>query len=528
MSAQHWTPLAARILAHAQRCPSRSAVVCDGEAISYERLTDRAWHCAARLRALGLAPGDDRRVAILSSNSIDFAVVVVACQFAGVAVAPISGMIAADAQARLLDDSNAAVLFYDADHAEQAAAAIRLLARPDDLVAVQIGRASPAGAIGEPLSDQWLGSGTIENFQPVDLEPEWVSDLIYSSGTTGLPKGIVQSYAARSAANVALAGLGISDSSRVAQTVSLYSNYGLVSLYVVLWWAGTLHISRKFSAAGFVDLVARESIDMVWFVPATLVRAMSDPRLPSIVESRPCIKICMGAPLSKDTKQAALAAWPGAFIEGYGQTETSVISLLQAHAVPEEKLGSVGKVLASACVRIIDDAGRELPCGAIGEIAAHTSTMMSGYFGRSDANAATYWNDATGRRFVRTGDIGKLDEDGFLWLCDRKKDMIISGGLNIYPADIERELQAHPAVLEAAVVGCASRRWGETPVAVVTPRVGTEATEEEIRAWVNRRVGKAQRVAAVRLVSTLPTGTMGKVLKRELREQLTRELGTLP
>jgi acyl-CoA synthetase (AMP-forming)/AMP-acid ligase II len=184
-------------------------------------------------------------------------------------------------------------------------------------------------------------------------------------------------------------------------------------------------------------------------------------------------------------------------------------------------------VLPSAMVKILSDEGEELPPDAEGEIAGHSTTLMSTYHGRADAAAAATWHDASGRRFIRTGDVGRLDADGYLWLCDRKKDLIISGGYNIYPADIERAFQGHPEVLEVAVVGFPSAKWGETPVAFVTLREGSTATEAELRDWVNSRVARIQRVAEVRLLDALPSGTMGKILKRELRREFADTIGTL-
>jgi acyl-CoA synthetase (AMP-forming)/AMP-acid ligase II len=145
--------------------------------------------------------------------------------------------------------------------------------------------------------------------------------------------------------------------------------------------------------------------------------------------------------------------------------------------------------------------------------------MMVGYHGRPEATREAEWFDATGKRFIRTGDIGRFDADGFLILMDRRKDMIISGGFNIYPSDLEAQLREHPAVAEVAVVGMPSESWGETPVAFVVRRANDDTTAEELRAWLNARVGKTQRLAAVHLVDELPRSAIGKVLKRELRER---------
>jgi len=508
---------AIRVLAHATATPDRRAVVCDGEALSYASLVDRALRCAARLRASGHEAGGPRSVGIISANGLDVVVVVTGCHFAGVTVVPIPYLIMPDAQARMLDDAGVTILFHDQDHADAARAAA---AQARDSAGIAL------VPIGGSLLDPWLADAPMDP-RTVPDQPDWTADIIYSSGTTGTPKGIVQSYGVRAAACASISKFGVGDGSHLIQTVSLYSNFGIVAAYLTLWCGGTFHMLRKFSGAAVVGILATEPIGMAFFAPATLVRTMEAPGFEAAVRDRPAAKLCAGAPLGADQKARILASWPGPLFDLYGQTETGTLTILSAHAVPAEKLGSVGPTLPTAIVKILDDEGRELPPDAEGEIAGHTTTLMSGYHGRAES-AVSSWSDATGRRFIRTGDVGRLDADGYLWLCDRKKDLIISGGYNIYPADIERVLQGHPSILEVAVVGFASTRWGETPVAFVTLREGREEDESSLREWVNARVARIQRVAEVRVLAALPSGTMGKILKRELRDRFSGSIGVLP
>ena len=509
--------LADRVLHQATAMPERQAVACDGQAISYEDLAAKARACAGRLQALGFGPGIGR-IGLLASNSLDFATVVLACQLAGVPIVPLPGLIAPDAHARMLDDAGVAMLFHDAGHAEQAGAAVALSSGRRDVRLVKI---------GGPALDRWIAADRA-SFTPMRIDADTQSDLIYSSGTTGVPKGIAQSYASRRAQCISLGALGITADTGLLHTIGLYSNFGMGALLLSLWWGGTFYMMGKFSGAAVVELLARERIDMAWFAPATLLRTIEAPGFADAVAGRSCVKLCAGAPLGEAQKRQVLGAWPGPFFDIYGQTETGTLTMLAMHAVPDDKMTSVGKVLPSARVRILDEHGRALPANEEGEIAGHSTTLMAGYHDRDDANASAHWRDEEGRLYVRTGDVGRLDADGFLWLCDRKKDMIISGGYNVYPADIERVLAEHPAVFEAAVVGCPSHRWGETPVAFLTLREGAAAEEEELRVWVNARVGAIQRVAAVRILPALPNGTMGKILKRTLRDDHAATLGTLP
>ena len=179
----------------------------------------------------------------------------------------------------------------------------------------------------------------------------------------------------------------------------------------------------------------------------------------------------------------------------------------------------MGKPAEGHDIRLIDEDGREVDPGEDGEVVGHSASMMTGYHGQPAKTREAEWFDPTGKRFIRTGDVGRFDADGFLTLFDRRKDMIISGGFNIYPSDLETQLRAHPAVDDVAVVGVPSEQWGETPVAYVVSRAGQPALPEDIMGWYNQRAGKTQRLADLRFIAELPRSAIGKVLKRELRDQ---------
>jgi len=183
----------------------------------------------------------------------------------------------------------------------------------------------------------------------------------------------------------------------------------------------------------------------------------------------------------------------------------------------------VGQPLPGHDIRLIDEDGKEVAQGEIGEVVGRSGAMMVGYHNQPGKTSEAEWYSPEGLRYIRTGDVGRFDEDGFLTLMDRKKDMIISGGFNIYPSDLEAEIVQHPAVLEAAVVGVASKAWGETPVAFVALKTGASADPAEIRAFVNGKVGKTQRLADLVLIDSLPRSHIGKVLKRELRDSYKGE-----
>jgi acyl-CoA synthetase (AMP-forming)/AMP-acid ligase II len=227
--------------------------------------------------------------------------------------------------------------------------------------------------------------------------------------------------------------------------------------------------------------------------------------------------MCCGSQLSANLKARIMERLSPRLVELYGLTEGLVTTLDPEDAT--DRLASVGKPLMGTDLLILDEDDRPCPPGKAGEIVGRGRHLMAGYHGRPEANAAASWTDESGRRWLRTGDIGRLDEAGFLYLVDRKKDMIISGGMNLYPADIEAAVLDHPAVEETAVIAIDSDRWGESPFAVVVGIDGKPLDTGELVAWTNERVGKHQRLAGAVQIDELPRNANGKILKRALRDQ---------
>jgi acyl-CoA synthetase (AMP-forming)/AMP-acid ligase II len=219
----------------------------------------------------------------------------------------------------------------------------------------------------------------------------------------------------------------------------------------------------------------------------------------------------------KTTKEEILERLCPGLIELYGLTEGFATIL-----TPEDTAGrvaSVGKPMAGSDMVLLDEDGKEVPQGSIGEIAGRGTAVMTGYHKRPDLTEEILWRDEQGRLFIRTGDMGYLDEEGFLFIAERKKDMIISGGLNVYPRDIEEVVAEHPDIAEVGVVGIPHPKWGETPLALAVPRSGASPDTEEIKQWANAKLGKHQRLYAVVLRDELPRNAIGKILKRELRDE---------
>ena len=306
---------------------------------------------------------------------------------------------------------------------------------------------------------------------PVAIAPDAPFNIIYSSGTTGTPKGIVQPHRMRWAqvqrAKTFLYGR---DAVTLVST-PLYSNTTLVAFFPTIVHGGTLVLMPKFDAAEFLALAEKHRATHAMLVPVQYRRLMEHPDFDRYDLSSFKMKSCTSAPFPAALKAEVLRRWPGGLAEVWGMTEGGGSTLLFAHEWPQ-KLHTIGRPSPGNDIRLIDEQGREVARGELGEIVGHSPAMMSGYHNQPQMSAEAEWRDAEGKRFIRTGDIARFDEDGFLILVDRKKDMIISGGFNIYPGDLEAALAAHEAVAEAAVIGVASERWGETPVGFVALKPG--------------------------------------------------------
>jgi len=490
---------------HAKEAPGRLALT-DGEAsLDYGALDALMDRVAAALQRDGVGPG--RAIATCAGTSILHLAVFLGAVRAGVAVAPLAPSSAPADLARMLADAGAEVLFVDAAAAPALAAIDPSVTR----VALDGGDASAA----RPLED-WLAPPGARPDR-VAIEPESPFNIIYSSGTTGEPKGIVQGHRMRWLQVMRSAQFGFTTASLSLVSTPLYSNTTLVTLLPTIAFGGGAVLMAKFDAGRYLQLAARYRVTHTMLVPVQYQRVMARPDFADHDLSSFRVKFCTSAPFAAALKRDVLRRWPGALIEFYGMTEGGGTCILQAHANPE-KLHTVGRPAEGHDIRLIDDDGREVPPGEAGEIVGHSRAMMTGYHRRAEKTRETEWFDAEGKRFFRTGDVGRFDADGFLVLLDRKKDMIISGGFNVYPSDLEAILRPHPAVADVAVVGVPSVQWGETPVAFVV-RGGEPITEAELLAWFNARVGKTQRLGAVSFVGELPRSAIGKVLKRELRDR---------
>ncbi|MDF3833079.1 class I adenylate-forming enzyme family protein [Cupriavidus basilensis] len=498
--------LADCVRAHAAERPHHLAVVDDQRSVGYAEFDQLADRVAASLQRDGLRPGD--ALAVCAAASIEYAAVFIGGLRAGVAIVPLAPSSTPASLAGMVDDAEARLLFIGPDVLAEIAA-LR-----DGIGARLVGLAdAPTGLSFEA----WLApAGSRPEVRPVDAEQ--VFNIIYSSGTTGTPKGIVHGHALRwnQIRRVHEMG-GYGPEAVTLISTPLYSNTTLVSFIPTLALGGTAVLMPKFDAQRYLELAERYRVNHSMLVPVQYQRLMARADFGNYDLSAFRMKFSTSAPMSAALKADVLKRWPGGLVEYYGMTEGGGSCALAAHEFPA-KLHTVGRPMEGHDIRLIDDHGHEVPIGEIGEVVGHSGAIMAGYHKQPEKTAAAEWRDASGKRFIRTGDVGRFDEDGFLTLLDRKKDMIISGGFNIYPSDLESILRQHPDVADCAVVGVPSQRWGETPVAFVVRREGAPASAGALMDWTNERVGKTQRLAAVELAEELPRSAIGKVLKRELRD----------
>src|SRR4051812_9811506 len=477
---------------HAAARPSHTALVQGDRRLAWAEMDTLVDRIAAALQRDGVQPRE--AIAISGANSIDYALLFLGGLRAGVAVAPLPTGATTGQLAGMVRDSAARLLFADAN--------VPALDVP-----------VPRIALDDPQAlERWMAPRGARP-TPVDVQPDWPFNIIYSSGTTGTPKGIVQPHGMRWA-HVARAEAGKYDAGSVALlSTSLCSNTTLVCFFPALSRGGTAVLTQgRFDPDSWLRLAERERATHTMLVPVQYQRLMAHPRFDSFDLSSFTMKFCTSAPFAAALKADILRRWPGGLTEYYGMTEGGGTCILAAHEFPD-KLHTVGKPSEGHDIRLIDEDGRELPAGEIGEIVGRSGAMMSGYHGQPGKTREAEWYDAQGNRYIRTGDVGRFDADGFLQLMDRRKDMVISGGFNIYPSDLEAVVRAHPAVADVAVVGIPSKEWGETPVAYVVPREGAPAPET-IRAWANGQLGKTQRLSGLRFIDELPRSDIGKVLKR--------------
>ena len=496
---------------HAAHRPQHPAYIQDGQTLTYQELDQMMDLVVTSLQRSHIQAGD--AIAICASTSLDYVIVFLGALRAGVIVAPLAPSTTAEGLLSMITDADSRIVFLDQDVAADMASIIDQI----DVPVIAFGSAKQNSLVS------WLAPSIVDAspLTAAEIRPDSAFNIIYSSGTTGKPKGIVQPHAMRWAhvQRGQFSGYGV-DAVTLLST-PLYSNTTLVSFFATVAMGGTTILMAKFDVKTYLSLAQQYRVTHTMLVPVQYQRLMAYLDFDQYDLSSYRFKFSTSAPFSAALKKDVLDRWPGGLTELYGMTEGGGTCMLLAHEHPA-KLHTVGQPAPGSEFRIIDEQGQLLPVGQQGEIVGRSPGMMSGYHKLPEKTAEAEWYSADGVRFIRTGDVGRFDDEGFLTLMDRKKDMIISGGFNIYPSDIEAVLSQHENVVDLAVVGVPSTQWGETPVAFVVVN-SSSVTGATILSWINAQLGKMQRLAGVEIVDSLPRSPIGKILKRELRDQYPRD-----
>jgi acyl-CoA synthetase (AMP-forming)/AMP-acid ligase II len=500
-------PLLPDILAlHGRWRSDREAVIADGERVDWARFVADNHRFAHGLRAAGIGTGD--RVGVFMGNGYAMVTALFGTLAAGACSVPLNTSVSDEAIVAMLRDAGIRALVVSGEHRERFERLLPDL--PTQLL-----------CLCDAPADGWTTLGNLMASQPTTAPVHGLGDdsplnIIYSSGTTGLPKGILHTQRGRRdwAYDLAIA-LRYHGGARTLLTIGLYSNITWVAMLCTLLAGGTIIVHPRFDAQAFLDTVQAERVTHTAMVPIQYQRVLEAQTERARDVSSMQAMMSAGSPLHEGLKRGIFSAFPCGIIELYGLTEGIITTLDPEDA--EGRWSSVGKPLIGTDILLLGDDDRPVAAGKSGEIVSRGRITMPGYWQREDANREARFVDECGEVWLRSGDIGYLDEQGFLYIVDRKKDMILSGGQNIYPQDIEAVLVDHPEVDDVAVIGAKSARWGETPIALVVPRGDLDL--EALKNWANERLGRQQRLADCVAVSALPRNPNGKILKRELRRE---------
>jgi acyl-CoA synthetase (AMP-forming)/AMP-acid ligase II len=494
---------------HARFRPEHTAVVFENKRLTFKEFNTRVNKCANALLAMGVRKGD--KVATLLPNSLELLEIYWACPKIGAVIVPLSTLLMDKGIISLLRDSESKVLVTSAQF-------VPIVQRisddlpdipPSNYVIVDWARSTPYRDYRTMVDEASEGEPP-----PIEVRDEDPFNIMYTSGTTGLPKGIVHTHYVRAMYCMTFAScFRMTPESVVLHGGSIVFNGAFVTLMPAMFLGATYVLLRQFEPSQFIESIQREKATHVVMVPSQIVPMLRAPNF-SIEALQSLEMICsLGAPLHREYKEELHRKLPGRFYELYGLTE-GFITVLDRTAAPH-RVDSVGTPTFFSEMRIVDERGNDLPPFQVGEIIGRGPMLMPGYYKRPDLTA-----EAIREGWLYTGDLGYVDEDGFLYLVDRKKDMIISGGVNVYPRDIEEVIVRHPAVREAAVFGIPDDKWGEAPVAAVVLNLPDAVSREELIRWINEHVeAKFQRVKDVLIMRDFPRNVAGKTLKRVIREE---------
>jgi long-chain acyl-CoA synthetase len=490
---------------HARYRGSHPALVVGGRTLTFRELNVYVNRLANALLAAGLKKGD--KFATILPNCLELMASYWAAAKTGLVIVPVSPLLLATGLQTLLRDSDTRLVIGDPAFAESWADIRGEL--PAIETAVLVGDAPGVGMI--PFH-RFAAEASGGEPPDVHLTGDDVFNIMYSSGTTGLPKGIVHTHFVRSMYCTLFAhAWRMTPESVVLHAGSIVFNGCMLDLMPWMFIGGTYILHESFKPERVIEDIERWKVTHAVMVPAQIIAILQSPAFePGKLTSLEMIHN-VGAPLHVEHKRILNEVLPGRFYELYGLTEGFVTILDKRDSV--RKLGSVGCPSPFFEIRILRPDGSECGTGEVGEICGRGPILMHGYYKQPELTRT-----AMADGLLHTGDAGYLDEDGYLFLVDRIKDMIISGGVNVYPHDVEEVVIRHPAVRETAVFGAPDEKWGEVPIAAVVAKEGASIDREELIAWTNARVdAKFQRIHDIVIYQEFPRNAAGKTLKREMR-----------
>jgi long-chain acyl-CoA synthetase len=496
--------LAQNLIDSAAEDAGRPALRMDDAVLTYGEFRDAALRVAASLRARGVAPGD--RVGMVLPNVLSFPVVFYGALLAGAAVVPMNPLLKAREVEYYLRDSGARLVVALGPSAEPVTEAAGTVG----IDAVTVGPALPE----ELMADEPLEA-------PVERADDDLAVILYTSGTTGQPKGaeLTHRNLAGNARTTAETLLENSTDEVIMGCLPLFHVFGLTcGLNTAVLRGSTLTLIPRFDGAKALSVIERDKVTIFEGVPTMFSAMLHSPEAEKNDVSSLRLCVSGGSAMPVEVMRSFEEKFGCIILEGYGLSETSPVASFN-HPHAERKPGSIGTPIAGVEMRLVDDDGKDVPAGEVGEIAIRGENVMKGYWQRPEETAK-----AIPDGWFRTGDLARQDEAGYFFIVDRKKEMIIRGGYNVYPREIEEALYEHPAVAEAACIGIAHPELGEEVGAAVALKPGASAGVDELREFVKERVAAYKYPRHLWLVDALPKGPTGKILRRSV--EVPAEVGS--
>jgi len=504
---------------HARIDPQGQALLAADRNLTHRELAERSRRFAAMLRGLGLRRTD--RFSVLSMNNAEFLVAYYAASYGGFILNTVNFRLVGPEIAWILQDAGPRILIFEAQYAETVAGLRAQLPSVEHYVCLGSAAETPDWAAHyETLID------TAEPEAVIDGGIDDVFCLMYTSGTTGKPKGVLHANRSMACNSESLSSeLCLDPTTRLLAIAPLFHMGATTLALAALFRGGCVVLHRAFDAGEVIRTIEAQRVTAMHMVPTMVQTVLDAPEFGQHDLSSMRMLMYAAAPMPLPVLERAVAAFGPILYNSYGQTEINGLTFLRPHqhfltgsADQVRRLSSVGQPHWQAQIRVVDDEGRDLPRGAVGEVVARSYTSMTSYWNNTPATLATLRDS-----WIFTGDVGYLDDEDYLFLVDRKKDVIISGGENIYSREVEDAVAAHPDVHECAVIGVPDVRWGESVKAVVVLRPGTVADAEALIAWTKGRIASYKAPKTIDFVAQLPRLPTGKISKLELRKQFAAQ-----